>query len=630
VFLSYASQDAEAARHICDALQAINVEVWFDQSALRGGDAWDASIRRQIKECALFVPIISANTQAREEGYFRREWNLAVNRTLDMADGKAFLLPVVVDATIDVNARVPEKFRDVQWTHLPDGQSPTTFAAHVQRLLSGGAAPAPITSARAVPMTAAAVAVEAREQGPPSIAVLPFVNRSSSEEDEYFSDGLADELLNVLAKIRGLRVAARSSAFTFKGKGATVAEVGRALNVATVLEGSVRKAGSRMRISVQLVNVADGYHLWSETYDRTFDDIFAVQDDIAQSVVQELRARLLGGATDADASQEVTAQIATAAKGRATDPEAHRLFLQARYLAQRSNRDDTVEAIGYLKQALERDPEFALAWTELGSAYSAEAGHGWVPVVQGYERAREAVAHALALEPDLAEAHAQRGWIQVNADWDWPGAEASFRRALELAPGNARVVNTAGALAMTKGRLEEALGLYRQALEQDPLRPAAHSNLANTLRLVGRFAEAEAAFRKALELAPQRTGLHGNLSLTLLAQGRGAEALAEALREPEEWMRLWVLAIIHDAACHRAESDAALEALIVKYQDTGAYQVAGVYAARNELEPAFQWLERAYDQRDPGVTDVKCDRLLRSLHANARWDAFLRKMGLAD
>ncbi len=267
VFLSYASQDAEAARRICDALRAVGLDVWFDQSALRGGDAWDASIRRQIKECALFVPVISANTQAREEGYFRREWNLAVNRTLDMADDKAFLLPVVIDATIDVNARVPEKFRDVQWTHLPAGEAAAVFVERVHRLLSGGAAPsAPIAPTHAVPAAAPAVTLPANES--PSIAVLPFVNRSRDEEDEYFSDGLADELLNVLSKIRGLRVAARSSAFTFKGKGATVAEVGRALNVATVLEGSVRKAGNRMRISVQLVKVADGYQLWSETYDR--------------------------------------------------------------------------------------------------------------------------------------------------------------------------------------------------------------------------------------------------------------------------------------------------------------------------------------------------------------------------
>ena len=207
-----------------------------------------------------------------------------------------------------------------------------------------------------------------------SIAVLPFVNRSASAEDEYFSDGLADELINVLAKIRGLRVAARTSAFHFKGKDTTIAEVGQALNVATILEGSVRKAGQRVRISVQLVKVSDGYHLWSETYDRTLEDIFAVQDDIAQSVVKELRATLLGEAADSRTSGEVKAEVSKAARGRGSDPEAYRLYLLARHFMERFTREDTAKAIEYLKQALEQDPEFALAWAELGWAYSQRSG----------------------------------------------------------------------------------------------------------------------------------------------------------------------------------------------------------------------------------------------------------------
>ena len=218
--------------------------------------------------------------------------------------------------------------------------------------------------------------------------MLPFVNMSRDEENEYFADGLAEELLNVLAKIRGLRVAARSSAFTFKGKGATVAEVGRALNVATVLEGSVRKAGNRMRISVQLVKVVDGYQLWSETYDRTLEDIFAVQDDIAQSVVKELRTTLLGEAADAQAGKEATAEVAAAVKGRSTDPEAHRLFLQARHFIDRSTREDTAKGIGYLKEALALEPEFALAWAELGRAYASEANWGWAPAAEGLRGVR--------------------------------------------------------------------------------------------------------------------------------------------------------------------------------------------------------------------------------------------------
>ena len=249
-----------------------------------------------------------------------------------MADDKAFLLPVVIDATLEANARVPERFREVQWTRCRGRRREQAFARHVQRLLSGGAPP-PVAG-RVVPAAATAIVARPRAAVDRGAAVR---EPQRDADDEYFSDGLADELLNVLAKINGLRVAARSSSFTFKGKDATVAEIGRALNVATVLEGSVRKAGNRMRISVQLVKVADGYHLWSETYDRTLDDIFAVQDDIAQSVVKELRTTLLRRGRREGGAASVKAQVAAAVKGRATDPEAHRLFLQARHLIDRSD-----------------------------------------------------------------------------------------------------------------------------------------------------------------------------------------------------------------------------------------------------------------------------------------------------
>ena len=460
----------------------------------------------------------------------------------------------------------------------------------------------------------------------PSVAVLPFVNRSHDEEDEYFSDGLADELLNVLAKIRGLRVAARTSAFSFKGKQTTIAEVGRALNVATVLEGSVRKAGNRMRISVQLVKVADGYHLWSEKYDRTLEDIFAVQDDIAQAVVNELRTTLMGEAADAKAGQAVTAQVAAAVKGRTSDPEAHRLYLQARHFLDRNTRDDTAKGINYLKQALDMDPAFALAWVQLGGAYWAEANIGWTQGTERFARAREAVGRALVLEPDLADGHALMGLIQMNDDWDWCGAEASYRRALELAPGNAVVLRRAGYMAVNLGRIDDGIALSRRAVEQDPLSAATYNVLAYALDASGRRAEAEAAYWKALELAPQRANSRATLALNLLAQGRGAEALAEVLREPLEWMRLWALAIIQWAAGRPTESEAALQELIAKHSADAAYQVATVYAARDEADLAFAWLERAYVQRDPGLVGVKGERY-GSLHADPRWDAFLRKMG---
>jgi adenylate cyclase len=466
--------------------------------------------------------------------------------------------------------------------------------------------------------------------GPPSVAVLPFVNRSRDVEDEYFSDGLSDELLNVLAKIRGLRVAARSSAFTFKNAKATVADVGSALNVGTVVEGSVRKSGNRIRISVQLVNVADGYHLWAESYDRTLDDIFAVQDDIAQSVVKQLRRTLLGEAVDATVASDVTAQVAAAVRGRATDPEAYRLYLQARHFVDRHTRDDTSTAIGYLKQALDRNPGFALAWAELGGAYSAEADSGWAPVAEGYRRAREAVERALSLEPNLAEGHAQRGWLQRSHDWDFHGAETSLHRALELAPGNALVLRRAAILALNLGRVDEAIALNRRAVDQDPLSAEAFGNLGLALEAAGRLDEADSARRKALDLAPQRTSTRAHLALTLLARGRDDEALAEATREPEAVWRLRALAIIHGAARRPAEAEDALRQLVEDYADDAAFQIAEVYAAHGEVDVAFEWLERAYAQRDPGLCQTKTQSSLRALHGDPRWGAFLHKMRLAD
>jgi adenylate cyclase len=478
--------------------------------------------------------------------------------------------------------------------------------------------------------TKAMPAGAALSQEVPSIAVLPFVNLSRDEENEYFADGLAEELLNVLAKIRGLRVAARTSAFTFKNKNATVAEIGRTLNVVTVLEGSVRKAGNRLRISVQLVKVADGYHLWSESYHRTLEDIFAVQDDIAQSVVKELRTTLLGEAANASAEKAATAAVAAAAKGRATDPEAHRLLLQARYFADHSTREETAKSIGYLKEALARDPEFAIAWAELGRMYAREADYRWAPVVEAYGRAREAVMRALEQEPELAEGHVELGWIQMAHDWDWRGAEASCRRALALAPGSVLVQRRAALVIGRLGHLDEAIELCKRALAQDPLSGLAYNNLAMHLNRSARLTEAEAAHRKALELAPQRIWTHAQLALNLLAQRRGEEALLEAQQEPEEWARLRSRAIIqHAAGCH-AESEAALQELIAKHQVDSAYQVAQVYAARSEADLAFAWLERAYVQQDPTLSNMKVEPLFRPLRADPRWRAFLRKMGFDD
>jgi serine/threonine protein kinase/Tfp pilus assembly protein PilF len=460
-----------------------------------------------------------------------------------------------------------------------------------------------------------------------SIAVLPFVNRSASADDEYFSDGLADELLHMLAKIRGLRVAARTSAFSFKGKDATVAEIGSALRVAAILEGSVRKARGRVRISVQLVKVSDGFHLWSETYDRALDDIFAVQDEIAHAVVKELRTTLLGEEADSDASRQAKSEVASAARGRATNPEAHRLYLLARYFLDRGNREGFAKALECLNQAVELDPRFAIAWAELCRAYTNAAHSGWVPLEDGYDRARKAIERAVALEPDIPEVHARIAWIQSRHDWDWARADASYARALELAPRSDFVLAGAAGLAMDLGRFDEAIGLFHRALELDPLRASAYHSLGLALQGAGRSAEAEAAFLRALELTPQRAVTRACRSIAILAQGRSEDALQEAMREPEKAFRLWAGCIIEASRGRRAESDAAFQELVREYSDSAAYQIAETCAARGEADAAFEWLERAYAQRDGGLSETLASYALRPLRGDPRWTPFVRKMG---
>ena len=460
-----------------------------------------------------------------------------------------------------------------------------------------------------------------------SIAVLPFANRSASADDEYFSDGLADELLNVLARIKGLRVTARTSSFNFKGTDTSIAEIGRALDVATVLEGSVRKAGNRVRISVQLVNVSDSSHLWSETYDRIVEDIFAVQDDIAQAVVKELRSTLLGESAAPGASGETKAEVAQAAKGRGSDPEAHRMFLLARYMNDRLTPEESAKAIEYLQDALKRDPRHAFAWAELSRTWSTQAINSWTPVAQGYERSRDAALRALALEPDLAEGHSAIGWVRMLYDWDWRGAEASFARALQLAPGNALVLRRAGAMAQTLGRTEEAIALCRRAVEQDPLNSGSYTNLGGALMCADRFEEAEQAHRRACDLAPRRGNTFSALAMALLAQGRGEEAQAEASREPNEAFRGQALAIVHHAAGRRTESNEVLRELHEKYGNVFAYQIAEIHAVRGEADAAFECLERAHASRDSGLPAALTSPCLRSLHGDPRWQVFLGKMG---
>ena len=615
IFLSYASQDAEVARRICDALRAVGLDVWFDQSALRGGDAWDASIRRQIKECALFVPIISANTQAREEGYFRREWNLAVNRTLDMADDKAFLLPVVIDATVDVSARVPEKFRDVQWTHLPAGEASAAFAERVQRLLSGAAARMPPDETARSHACRGGAGAAARSDESPSIAVLPFVNMSRDEENEYFADGLSEELLNVLAKIRGLRVASRTSAFSFKGKDVDIPTVAQKLNVATVLEGSVRKSGKRVRITAQLIEVASDSHLWSETYDRELDDIFAVQDDIAQSVVKELRAALLGDGRRECRQQGGGGRCAQGghraqrqSRGLPALP-AGKVLRRADHAGGHRQGDRAVPAGAGARSGLRAGVGGPVADPPDAGGIRLCADRRGLRASPRRRAARAAPRAGSGRRPHRARPRCNRTTTGTGRrPTRRSGARWSLRPAtpMRCAPRPAWRGSWA---ASTK-----ALELMRKAIALDPLSARTHRQAAMVYMMADRLDDAAAAFQLALDLSPERRP-HATRSWRSRACCRGAaeEALAIAQAESHDVFRNLAFAMIHHALGHPAESDAALQALIDEFGWTAAYQVAEAYAYRGEVDKAFEWLETSLRATRPRRRRIQrrtssCDR----------------------
>jgi TolB-like protein/class 3 adenylate cyclase len=463
----------------------------------------------------------------------------------------------------------------------------------------------------------------------PSIAVLPFVNMSRDEENEYFADGLSEELLNVLAKIRGVRVASRTSAFSFKGKDVDIPTVAQKLNVATVLEGSVRKSGKRVRITAQLIEVASDSHLWSETYDRELDDIFAVQDDIAQAVVKELRAALLGAPATA-APVEAAREVREATTGRSDNPEAFQLYLQAKFHGERITQPDSDRAIELFKRAIEIDPGFALAWAGLSRVHQSQAGYGFAPIDEGYVRAREAAQRALSVAPDLADGHVELGRIFQMHDWNWTAADAEYRRALELAPGDVHALRSAAELARILGRRDESRELIRKVLALDPL-SARTQRQAAMIHLASRDLEAAAAaFRLALDLGPIGTLGHAFLAVVRVLQGRAAEALPLAQAEPHDVFRNLALTMTLRALGRQTEADAALRTLEGDFGWTAAYQVAEAYAERSDVEKAFEWLEKAYAQRDPGVVYTAIDMLLDPLHRDPRWRPFVRKLGLGD
>jgi TolB-like protein/DNA-binding winged helix-turn-helix (wHTH) protein/Tfp pilus assembly protein PilF len=453
-----------------------------------------------------------------------------------------------------------------------------------------------------------------------SIAVLPFVDLSPGKDQEYFSDGLTEEMITNLAKIPGLKVVARSSSFQFKGKNEDLRGVGQKLGVATVLEGSVRKDGNRVRITAELIKADDGFQLWSETYDRDISHIFAAQDEIARAVSGALQLRLLSGNNPAPPGGSPT-----------TNSQAYEAYLQGQYfIARGQDKEDLEKALSYADQAIKLDAGYAPAWAQRAQVLQTLASVALIENADGFRRARESAEKAIALDPNLATGYMALGLVQINHDWDWEGADESLKKASVLEPGSATVLGNRAYLARNLGQLEKAIELRREAIALDPLRANFHLAFGYELFLLGRFDEAKAALQRAQELNPQLSSLHLTRGTILLLEGHQLESLAEMEKETGEWEKLSGESMAYYALQHREDSDHALNKLIATHQNDCAYQIAELYAYRKETGKAFKWLDRAFQQRDPGAPDFKSNPLMKSLRQDPRFPELLKKMRLPD
>jgi TolB-like protein/lipoprotein NlpI len=675
VFLSYASEDAAAAERIAAALRKAGVEVWFDREELRGGDAWDRRIREQIHDCRLFIAVVSAHTEARDEGYFRREWKLAVDRTHDMDERKTFLVPVVIDATLERGAHVPEKFRELQWTRLPGGQTSLAFVARIQKLLvpdaptrSAAIAPTPSGSTRApdskpsLPSTWASNAVlwvisallamglayliadrlwfpqhspatpasqktasstrtpstaAAFNPPPHSIAVLPFVNMSGDKEQEYFSEGLTEELLNSLTEVNELQVAGRTSAFSFQGKDADISTIARKLNVGAILEGSVRRSGHTVRITAQLLNAVTGFHLWSKTYDRDLGDVLKLQTEIATAVASALKVTLLG---DEAAKIEL---------GGTRNPAAFDAYLRGSKAVRSGQGASSYQsAIAGYTEAIRLDPNYALAFAGRSLALSNYAGEFGIGtgVRELSAKAQADARQALKLAPELAEGHLALARFLSSTPLDFTHASEAYERALTLAPGDAEVLANSGLFAVSMGRFDVGLAAVRHAVALDPLNPQSHEVLGEALFWARRYQEAAAAFGEVISLEPEFKRAYGFRGVAYYWLGDLQSARSSCETKPDHWSSMWCLAVTYEKLGRHADAEVELKKLQTAFGDASAYQCATIYAKWGNTAKALEWLVRAVRLPDGGVVYVKTDALMDSLRSDTRFQAIERQL----
>ncbi len=550
VFLSYAREDTAAAQRIGDALRSQGVEVWFDQSELRGGDAWDQKIRRQIKECALFMPVISARTQERGEGYFRLEWKLAVERTHLIAEGVPFLAPVVVDATTEGGALVPAEFLRVQWTRLPGSLPTPQFVEQVRRILEAprkatfspvsaspaaaarpprgrtwtigalgavvvGVTVAVIVSRRSPPAPDAPPAgATAKAVDPKSIAVLPFENLSDDKQNAFFADGVHEDVLTNLSFVRDLRLVSRTSVMQYRGTTKSIKQIGRELGVAYVLEGSVQREGNKVRVTGQLIDARTDEHVWAKAYDRDLTDIFTIQAELAQSIAEALKSVL---------SPEAKVLLA---RRPTENSAAYDAYLKARQIREKAEFGFFDRALPLLEEAVRLDPGFAAAWAELGSMRSLEF-FKFTPGVQ-VGPAKEAIDTAVRLAPDDPAVIEGLGDYYYYCYRDYTRSTEQYLRLAQMRPNDPEMFYSLGLIQRRQGRIADALPNFRQGIKLDPGNDQYVLEFANSLVAIRHYDESDAVLRKFLDDHPDDFPAEVTMAGNAFAE-RGSKAESEAV-----------------------------------------------------------------------------------------------------
>jgi TolB-like protein/Tfp pilus assembly protein PilF len=644
VFVSYASQDAAVANSIVDALEHHGVRCWIAPRDVSPGEFYADAIVRALNEARALVLVLTDDGVASphvlrevERTSSKRhaivtlrltnsslppalEYFLSASHWLDAgASGVDTYMPKLVEAVRRLVSRPAATDATQEAAELFPLPPDTKQSQRLNRLVIAlGAAIALVVGYPAVDklwLTRYAVPDGSLAEMPAivdkSVAVLPFADMSEKKDQEYLSDGLAEELMNMLSTVPGLRVPARTSSFAFRGKETTLREIAKTLRVSHVLEGSLRKSGDRLRIVVQLIDARTDARVWSQTYDRALTDVFAVQDEIAASVVANLKISLLD----------------MPPKARKTDPKVHDLYLQAEHLHRQSGPGDREKSIALLTEAVAIDPSYSLAWQALALDYIDAANNGDRPVEESYRLAREAAAKAIASDPHSAKAYARLAEIEMYHDGDLPSAAQHIEHALELDPLSIAATLDGAFLAQSLGRMDLAIALARSVVARDPLAPIHYLDLGSFYFFAGRPDDAIASYRTALKLNPNLGGAGHNLGLALLIKGDGAAALRESERDPSEVHRLIGLSLAFHALKQPAKSDAALAELTQKYAMDWAYNIATVLAFRGDADRAFEWLDKAVASRDIGLADVGQDPLCAKIHADPRWLPFLRKLG---